>query len=132
MSQCIVNLWIPSAPEGKNCYCYTKWLDAFCRESVVQNLLETVKNRLLAFFKLYSFVVHSMNILECVGQDEISFSLWRKCYNQVRMFPINLFVINIWSCYSALFLVCISTECANFRTDTLCIYCHVFCRVVLT
>ena len=130
MSQCIVNLWIPSAPEGKNCCCYTKWLDAFSRESLVQNLLETVKNRLLAFIKFYSFFVHRMNILECVGQDEVLFSLWRRCYNQVRMFPINLFVI--WSCYSPLFLPCISTECANFRSGKFCIYCHVFCRVVLT
>lgn len=76
------------APHGKNCCCYTKWLVVLCTESLIQSPLETVENKLLACIKHYWFVVHRMNIFECVGQVEICFSLWRKCYNEVRVFQV--------------------------------------------
>ena len=133
-SQCIVNLRILSAPQGSSgllmVRTVTKWLVVLCTESLIQSPLETVENKLLAFIKRYWFVVHRMNILECVGQVEICFSLWRKCYNEVRVFQLicSQFGIVILPYFFHTFLPNVQTSELVHSVHQ---YCYVLCRVVL-
>ena len=99
----------------------TKWLVVLCTESLIQSPLETVENKLLAFIKRYWFVVHRMNIFECLWMCRSSWDLFffvAEMLQRSESVSVNLFAI--WNCYTPLFLPYIFTECANFRTGTFC------------